>query len=152
MVLYEPMIRKIIWTLNVYKNYDEFYQTGLISLWEATLVYDETKGHFPNIAYKYIKGRMLQELTQENKHNGDVVYPTEEYWETIKDEHDAPHCESEILRSYCNSSNLTENQTKWVLHTFLSDRSIVEIAALEKVSPSTVKQWRKGAKARLAKC
>ena len=150
-VQYEPMIRKMIWTLNIYKNYDEFFQTGLISLWEATLVYDETKGNFPSIAYKYIRGRMLQELTQTNKHDTEMVYPKEEFWETVEDDHGAGVCEQEILLSYCSGSNLTDNQTKWVLHTFLSDRSIVEIATLENVSSSTVKQWRKGAKAKLSK-
>ncbi|MDQ0974630.1 DNA-directed RNA polymerase specialized sigma subunit [Neobacillus niacini] len=33
-VQYQPMIHKIIQSLHIYRNEDEFYQTGLIGLWK----------------------------------------------------------------------------------------------------------------------
>ena len=44
---YSKMIYSIIHSLGIYKNQDEFYQIGLISLWEASQQFDEQKGLFP---------------------------------------------------------------------------------------------------------
>jgi RNA polymerase sigma factor (sigma-70 family) len=53
-VQYQPMIHKIIKPLHM----DEFYQTGLIGLWEAAHAFDVRKGSFSNYAYTCIKGKM----------------------------------------------------------------------------------------------
>lgn len=47
------MIYQIIRSLHIYKNEEEFYQIGLIGLWEAQQRFDEQKGRFFNFAYSF---------------------------------------------------------------------------------------------------
>jgi RNA polymerase sigma factor (sigma-70 family) len=146
---YEPMIHKIIRSLHIYKNKEDFLHIGLISLWEATLSFNPAKGEFSNYAYSYIRGRILQEMQRNNTHSERSVYPKEEYWETVEDPGLGTPLEKEFLLSYCQG--LTEKETKWVLYTCIDFLSVQEIAQKENVSPSAVKQWRKGAKKKLQK-
>jgi RNA polymerase sigma factor (sigma-70 family) len=140
---YNPMIHKIIQSLNIYKNQEEFYQTGLIGLWEANKFFDASKGTFTNYAYTYIKGKLLTEMSNSNLLDERMLYPKEEYWETIEDQDASQPLEHEQLLSYCRS--LTEKETKWVLATYLHDLSMKEIAKRENVTVSAVKQWKQGA-------
>jgi RNA polymerase sigma factor (sigma-70 family) len=142
-VQYTPMIHKIMQTLHIYKNHEEFYQTGLIGLWEAQQNFDQEKGDFANYAYTSIKGKMLYAMNQSNKHEEKVVYPQEEFWSILEDTNPGNLLEMETLRTYCEG--LTEKETKWVIAHCKDCRSIREIAKRENVSVSAVKQWRVGA-------
>ncbi|CAH2716791.1 RNA polymerase sigma factor FliA [Neobacillus rhizosphaerae] len=144
---YEPMIHKIIHSLNIYHNQEEFYQTGLIGLWEASNRFNAEKGKFSNYAYSYIKGKILTELSTATKQKDKSIYPKEEYWDTIEDQGSHQPLEIELLLSYCQG--LTEKETKWVLASCLQFLSIREIAEQEQVSISAVKQWRNGARKKL---
>lgn len=144
---YEAMIWKIIHSLHIYKNKEEFYQTGLIALWEAEERFDPEKGNFASYAYKYIKGKILSEMTNRNKLEAQNVYPSEEFWDLVEDSISNPALETELILSFCD--HLTFNQRKWVLYTVIEDLSVNEIAKLENVSPSAVKAWRKGAQEKL---
>jgi RNA polymerase sigma factor (sigma-70 family) len=144
---YEPMIHKIIRSLNIYKNKQEFFHNGLIGLWEASETFDPSKGEFTNYAYTYIKGRILNELNKMNRHLDQTVSPKEEYWETIEEQNPVIPLETEILLSYCQ--DLSEKETKWVIYTCVEFLSVREIAKKENVSVSAVKQWRNGAKRKL---
>ncbi|WP_328585741.1 sigma-70 family RNA polymerase sigma factor [Rossellomorea aquimaris] len=137
----------MIQSLHIYKNQQEFYQIGLIALWEANKKYDPTKGAFPPYAYSYIKGRMLTEMTKSNQHEERNIYMKEDFWELIEEEKPASILPNELVLSYCKE--LTENQTKWVLYTCLQMLTICEIAEVENVSVSAVKKWRAGAKEKL---
>lgn len=147
---YELMIHKIMNTLHIYKNKEEFFQLGLIALWEANERFDPEKGGFTNFAYSYIKGRFLTEMTKKNKHEERNVYPKEEFWNAIEDTSPEQPFEVKFLLSYCET--LTDNQTKWVLYTCIDHLTIKEIALKEGVSESAVKAWRKGAKKKLKGC
>jgi DNA-directed RNA polymerase len=140
---YKPMIHRIIHSLGIYKNIDEFYQVGLIGLWDAAECFEAEKGDFTNYAYSYIKGRILNELSKNSKQEERNVYPKEEYWETVEDTHFDQPFEKEFLLSFCDG--LTEKETRWVLDTFYHCLTVREIAKKEGVSISAVKQWRKGA-------
>lgn len=144
---YENMIYKIMHSLNIYKNQEEFYQIGLIALWEANERFDPEKGAFTSFAYAYIRGRLMTELTKNNKHEERSMYPKDEFWDIIEDPLIEQPFEKKFLLTYCEA--LTENQTKWVLYTCIDDLSVAEIAKKEGVSVSAVKAWRKGAKERL---
>lgn len=144
---YEPMIYKIMNLLHIYKNKDEFFQLGLVGLWEAKLRFDPNKGEFTNYAFTYIKGLFLTELTKTRKQEERMVYPKDDFWEVIEDPCPVQPLEVKLLLTYCES--LTAQQTKWVLYTCLDGLSIKEIAAKEGVSISAVKMWRKGARCKL---
>lgn len=144
---YDAMIWKIIHSLHIYKNHREFYQTGLIALWEAKRGFDEDKGNFTSYAFSYIRGKLLTELTKRRKQEDTCLYPEEEFWSYIEDETTLPYLEKESILTYCE--RLTENQRKWVLYTALADLSIKEIADIEQVSMSAVKAWRRGAREKI---
>ncbi|CAM3572184.1 hypothetical protein GCM10009865_09690 [Aeromicrobium ponti] len=144
---YEPMIHKIMNNLNIYKNKDEFFQLGLISLWEAWKKFDSEKGKFVTYAFSYVKGKMLKELTIQTSYDQQCVYPEEEFWGLIEAPHGSEPIPINNLFSIC--STLTANQKKWVIYTFQFEISVQEIAAKEKVSLSAVKAWRHGAREKL---
>ena len=141
------MINKIIHSLHIYKDQEEFYQLGLIALWEATRRFDAKKGKLASYAYMYIKGYLLMELKKRRKDEERNLYPNEEFWSIMEDHSSFCPLEEETLRSYC--TGLTPNQTKWVLYSAQYCLSACEIAALEKVSVSAVKGWRAGAREKI---
>ncbi|MDZ5473260.1 sigma-70 family RNA polymerase sigma factor [Bacillus sp. 31A1R] len=145
---YEPMIWKIIQTLHIYKNKEEFYQIGLIALWEANKRFDAKKGNITGYAYTYIRGKIQSEMTRMNHYKEHMVFPKTEFWNLIKDGENIP-LETESILSLCK--DLTMNQKKWVLYTLHDDFTTIEIARKEKVSLSAVKDWKKGAKEKLRK-
>lgn len=144
---YEPMIHKIIRSLSIYRNKEEYYQLGLIGLWEAKKRFDASKGNFTNYAYTYIKGLLLMEISKSKKRDEKNVYAEDEFWDMVEDTHHVDPDAQDLIRSYC--IHLTENQAKWLTYTCLFDLSVTEIAQKENVSNSAVKNWRAGARAKL---
>lgn len=142
---HEKMIHSIIHSLHIFKNKDEFYQIGLIALWDALQNFNPETGKFSSYAYSYIRGRMLSHLSKETKQNERISYRHELFWEYIEDEH--IHHTIDDLMPYCQ--NLTNQQKKWVIHSFFFNRTQKEIAAFENVSISTVKGWRKASLAKI---
>jgi RNA polymerase sigma factor (sigma-70 family) len=143
-VQYRPMINKIMRSLHIYKNQNEFYQTGLIALWEASQSFDKRKGSFSNYAYTFMKGKMLSEMTQHNHYKENNILPKEEeFWEEVEGQETPHFLEKETIQTYCDG--LTEKEAKWVIQSSLYQRSIKEIAESEKVTLSAVKQWKSGA-------
>lgn len=59
LVQFEPMVKKQMLSLQIYKNQDEFFQIGLIGLWEAYNRFDSEKGAFPAFAQMTVRGKML---------------------------------------------------------------------------------------------
>lgn len=148
-VQYEPMINKILRSLNIYQNKEEFFQIGLVGLWEASLRFNPEKGKFTNYAYTYIKGLIMTDMTKRKKVMECEVYLTDELLGAIRDHQTKQPFEKNLLLTYCEG--LTVNQTKWVLYTYLDNFTVKEISEREKVSVSAVKAWRKGAKSKLEK-
>ncbi|WP_059171890.1 sigma-70 family RNA polymerase sigma factor [Bacillus sp. FJAT-27445] len=144
---FTPMIYSIIRSLHIYKNKEEFFQTGLVALWEAANGYESGKGQFESYAYRYIKGRLMTELTKAAIHEEKMVYPDDEFWETAGESSIGDILSKQLILSYCDC--LTPSQRKWVLYTCIHCLSIKEIAEKENVSISAVKIWRKEAKQRL---
>jgi RNA polymerase sigma factor (sigma-70 family) len=142
-VQYQPMIHKIIQSLHIYRNQDEFFQTGLIGLWEASQSFNERKGRFSNYAYSYIKGKMLTQMTRNNQYQDKHVLPEKEFWECIEDQVSSLFLEKETIQTYCEG--LTEKESKWVIASSIEQLTNKEIAEKEKVSLSAVKQWKSGA-------
>lgn len=146
---YQPMIHKIVHSLHLYKDKEEYFQLGLIALWEASMRFDPNKGSFPNYAYTSIKGTLLTELRKTLKDAEKYIFPKEEFWELIEDPGLERPLLAEDLNTYCQA--LTVNQRKWLFYTVNCGLSIKELAEQENVSLSAVKSWRAGARAKLVK-
>jgi DNA-directed RNA polymerase len=142
---YEPMIHKIILTLGIYKNREEFFQTGLIALWQAAERYDQERGAFSSFAYSYIKGHLQTEMTKRNKHDEHYVSVDDESWALIPD----LSCKLPFEWEDLDCEGLTDKEKKWLIYTVIQGLTIKEIATIENVSPSAVKLWRSGARKRL---
>ncbi|WP_157950908.1 sigma-70 family RNA polymerase sigma factor [Peribacillus acanthi] len=143
-----PIINSIIQSLGIYKNKDEYFQIGLIALWEATEKYDSSKGGFTTFAYSIIRGRILNHLRKEHRY--ETCNPTydpqvEEYYSQLS--YLPEYLQEEIVWQYCY--HLTENQKKWIKGGILERKGIKEIAVEHHVSVETVKSWRKLALANL---
>ena len=59
-VLYEGMIVNQIKKLGIRKDYEEYYQCGLIGLWHAYERFDAKKGYFPAYAVVTVRGYILE--------------------------------------------------------------------------------------------
>ncbi|AKP48377.1 MULTISPECIES: sigma-70 family RNA polymerase sigma factor [Bacillus] len=141
---YSPMIHAIINKLHIYKNKQEFYQVGLIALWEAQRNFQPEKGAFASYAYSFIKGRMLTELSNSRKWEeaaSTLLVETNAGFSEFP-ANDEPF-EKEILLSYCKT--LTSKQKFWVIASFYDGLTTKEIAHKASVSESAVKKWKKGA-------
>ena len=146
---YQPMIHKIIHTLHIYKNVDDFYQTGLIALWDAQKYYNDEKGSFTSFAYTWIKGCIINEMAKNKILSERYVCPDKEYWELITDQSDALPFEEEFLLTYGNT--LSEKETDWLIKACFTGLSIKEIAESEGVTVSAIKLRRMSARKKLLK-
>ncbi|WP_404322931.1 sigma-70 family RNA polymerase sigma factor [Cytobacillus firmus] len=144
---YEPMIHQIIRSLNIYQNQEEYFQIGLIRLWEAWNLFDHTKGKFLTFAYSIVKQKLIDELRKTRTQKNSTVTRSEEFWSSEETAYTPQPLEEEQLLSYCSS--LTKNQTIWVLSTFLDDLTVKQIAEQHGVTVSAVKAWKKGALTKL---
>jgi DNA-directed RNA polymerase len=149
---FDPMIHKIMNSLNIYKNRDEFYQLGVITLWNVWKDHDPKKGPFISYAYGFVKGKMMNELTKQANHKARFVYPKEEFWEAIEEvvEESQEFSTTDLLHDLLKSCRtLSENQRKWLKYTLCDQLTVREIADKEQVSLSAVKNWRQGAREKL---
>ena len=134
---YSNMIYSIIHSLRIYKNHDEFYQVGLIALWEGSQHYDEQKGVFAPYIYKFIKGKLLTALKKEIKLDDRYDCPENEdgfnliYEDTV--------LEMEDLLSHFH--HLTDLQKKWVVSRFYYGLSNRDIAEMENIALRKVRAW-----------
>lgn len=148
-IQYEPMIHQIIRRLSIYKNQDEFYQIGLIALWEAYEKFDSKQGEFLNYAYMTVKGRLINELKRHHKREQQSM-SLESFEQIDRGMLDCyERLQQENLEAY--TEHLTENQKRWLLLTFIEQKSLAEIASTYDVSVAAVKSWRKSALQKLRK-
>ena len=134
---YSNMIHSIIHSLRIYKNHDEFYQVGLIALWEGSQHYDEQKGRFATYIYKFIKGKLLNALKKEKNLDDQYVYPENEDGFNLK--HEDAVLEMEDLLSHFY--HLTDLQKKWVVLRFYYGLSNRDIAKMENIALRKVRAW-----------
>jgi RNA polymerase sigma factor (sigma-70 family) len=143
---FTPMIHHMIKKLLIYKDKQEFFQIGLISIWETMSHFKEEKGKYSNYLYRHMQGRFLDELKRRTREAERNAYPSEEFWALME----SPILyreEEDYIKDLCKE--LSERETNWVIATFVHQMTVEEIAQNERVSPSAVKWWRKGAKEKL---
>ncbi|PAE11502.1 RNA polymerase subunit sigma-24 [Niallia circulans] len=143
---FTPMIHHMIKKLLIYKDKQEFFQIGLISIWETMSQFKEEKGKYSNYLYRHMQGRFLDELKRRTREAEWNDYPSEEFWALME----SPILyreEEDYIKGLCKE--LSEGETTWVIATFVHQLTVKEIAQKERVSPSAVKWWRKTAKEKL---
>ncbi|WP_428910019.1 sigma-70 family RNA polymerase sigma factor [Niallia sp. Krafla_26] len=144
---YSKMIHSIIHSLHIYKDHDEFYQIGLIALWNASENFDETKAQFSTYAYHFIKGRMLTHLKKEKKQEDASTTMSEEDWLQLG-YHDC-FLEKETLLSHFY--HLTEKEEQWVMLRYYEGLSNKEIADRLGLKVTTVRACERRAMSKVMK-
>ncbi|MFS0862224.1 sigma-70 family RNA polymerase sigma factor [Fredinandcohnia sp. 179-A 10B2 NHS] len=143
---YKPLIYQIIKSLHLYGDKDQFYQIGLIGLWEASTRFKAEEGaKFSTYAFTIIRGKLMDHIRRENHYvevcetfgkEGDMNLTIEVDFEG-----------SMLIEMYCRE--LTLNQKRWVLGRIIQDKSNKEIAEEHGVSVEAVKSWGKTAMKKL---
>ena len=132
---YSNMIHSIIHSLHIYKDHDDFYQIGLIALWNASENFDEEKGKFSTYAYSFIKGRILTYLKKEKLQEERYLSAPEEDSQEMG--YDVQFLEKENLVSYFH--HLSDKEKQWVILRFYDVLSNRQIAEKWNVKVSTVR-------------
>jgi RNA polymerase sigma factor (sigma-70 family) len=146
----EWLINYCIKQLHIYKNEEDFYQEGLVGLWEAYERFDESRGvEFRTFAWRTILSKMLTLLAKNSKREDRQATLTDAIVEVIEDVFTTVPFEYETLLLYCDG--LTPNQKKWVILHFIEGKGPMEIAEEEGVGIETVKSWRRYALQRIRK-
>ncbi len=138
---YNPLIHHLIRKLNIICDKDEFYQIGLIALWEASQTYNPEKGQFISYAYKSIQGKMLIQLCKATKIGGREVKKSPEYWDLLKVEEEVSFLEWYFPKDFLTS--LTNNQYIWLAEYIQFGKTITDIAYEYNTTYATVKSWKR---------
>lgn len=147
--LFEPMVKKQILSLQIYKNQEEFIQIGKIALWEAYHRFNPEKGAFPAFAQSTVRGKMLHHMGKEYRFDQNRTELTAEMVEVLPDPRIDCPLEKEIILSYCDG--LTNNQLTWVIQGIIEGKKPKDIAKQEGVPVIRVKNWRREALKKLLK-
>lgn len=144
---YHHMIIGTINKLKIRKELEDFYQIGLIALWNAFEHYNPERGNFSAYAQSIIRGHLLMEFDRRYvRYRTYCIFGNEKGWD-VPDRFAITPLEKEELEVYF--TGLTENQRKWAFATFYENKKVGEIAVEFMVTEEAVKSWRKGAIKRL---
>lgn len=146
---YEPLIKKQMVSLRIYKDFDEFFQLGCIALWEAYVNFDPTKGSFSTYAISTIRGKYMTLLTKKTKDEERQVLIGDERFDFLPSSWTLSPLEQESVEAYM--IGLTKRERVWVYEAILLGKKTSEIAADYHVSTATVRQWKQGALRKMRK-
>ncbi|WP_088104221.1 sigma-70 family RNA polymerase sigma factor [Halalkalibacter urbisdiaboli] len=140
---FEPLIKGQLKKLHLYQDHEEFYQVGVIALWEAYRHFDDEKGCFEAYAYQTVRGRLLTKLRRERLYSERTIFLDEQSNGQIPDVDDP--CETSIMLLSPYLTQLTPREQLWVYEAVILDKKREDIAKEQGVSVSTVASWRKQA-------
>jgi RNA polymerase sigma factor (sigma-70 family) len=146
-VLYNfmPLIKAQIRALRIYKDYENYFQVGMIALWDAYRNFDSTKGSFSNYAYHTVRGKLKTELRKQSN----VQQHEKMKEDIILGHYEETYLQSEMVQALLQQ--LTTKQRKWFYYAIIEHMTPSEIALQEGVSTEAVKSWRRQALRKLKK-
>lgn len=118
--LYEGMIVNQIKKLGIRQDYEEYYQCGLIGLWNAYERFDAEKGCFPAYAHVTVRGYMLERLKKEST--------VQERYVCVGEYEDSFHFEDIEMRVKDLMSVLDKKEKYIILERFFVGKTMGEIA------------------------
>ncbi|MEH6938336.1 sigma-70 family RNA polymerase sigma factor [Bacillus sp. JJ664] len=134
LVHYSPMVKSLIKTLRIYKNFEDYYQVGLVALWQAYEHFKEEKGSFSNHAYTTVRGHLLNEMTKESKYDQRFVV-VDSYKEDVH-YHDEAFLFDQFKSHLDGVSSL---QKRIIIDRFYLSKSFSEIANRCKMPEASVR-------------
>ncbi|WP_010531879.1 sigma-70 family RNA polymerase sigma factor [Lentibacillus jeotgali] len=154
----ERRIHYHIHRLNIQDPHQEYFQEGLVAMWNAYEKYEPDKGPMATYFNFIIQKRMMdlrriqyrEAKREETPFNEEHDYQSEEnaYSRLPQDASESSFREAfwEEVREM-----LTENQWKWVRFSVIANMPVKEIAEQEGVTAEAVKSWGKAARRKLRK-
>ncbi|NEU30294.1 sigma-70 family RNA polymerase sigma factor [bacterium LRH843] len=148
---YKGLIKNQIKKLNLTHRFDEFYQVGVIGLWQAYERFQDGKGAFPAYALQTVRGHMLMALRSEKRFLDKHVVMDKQ---TSLDFNQAdPSATIDVAPTLSelipDPKLLTPRERLWVQEAIILGKKLGEIAEDQGVSKNTVSSWRKQAVKRL---
>ncbi|SEQ14060.1 sigma-70 family RNA polymerase sigma factor [Piscibacillus halophilus] len=142
---YESMIYHLIHKLNIQDREGEFYQQGLIALWESYQKYYD-RDSFSKITYITIRSRLIDLIRKKSR-----LIERETVSEFFQEEaeHDASIENFDPMFWELVRGALTEKQWIYVQKRIVEGKGIKEIATEEHVTIDAVKGWGKEVKRKL---
>ncbi|HEK9101226.1 sigma-70 family RNA polymerase sigma factor [Bacillus pfraonensis] len=119
--LYEKMIKNQMKKLCLYRDYEEYYQCGLIGLWKAYEKYEEEKGTFSAYAFVTVRGYLLEKLKKENRFQKRHTFASQEILQNV--------CGIEVSSEIQDFMGLLDEEEKHIIvERFYAGKKIHEIA------------------------
>lgn len=158
----EKRIHYYINRLHIQDNNEDFYEEGLVALWDAYTTYEPDKGPMATYFNYTIKNRLIDRIRKENSITEKLVhYKLENKYlynegnyvcgqasnTSIPGKEDIFIDNAQLWEQL--EINLTEKQWKWVKYAIIGELSMKEIASKENVSVEAVKSWGKEVRKKL---
>ncbi len=150
----ERRIHYHIHKLHINDPHQEFYQEGLVAMWNAYENYKPDKGPLATYFNYTIRNRMIDLIRKKTREReNDDTYEAHQFLKRTHGNYvraggrmyPISNQETEYFHENTDlediKKELTENQWKWVLLFIVKDLSIKEIADREGVSTDAVKSW-----------
>ncbi|WP_174614720.1 sigma-70 family RNA polymerase sigma factor [Virgibacillus ihumii] len=164
--IFEQNKRRIhfqIHKLNINDPHEEFFQEGLIAMWNAYEKYQPDKGPMATYFNCIIRNRLIDHLRKETTHQNiqekaikeELTQITEGNHHSLRgkvdlrlvSEQSLPLTDPALWKSL--KSHLTERQWKWIYYHIIEDMSYTEIAVTENTTVEAVKSWGKQVRMKL---
>ncbi|RLL46946.1 sigma-70 family RNA polymerase sigma factor [Oceanobacillus piezotolerans] len=158
----ERRIHYQIQKLNIRDPHHEFFQEGLVAMWNAYETYQPDKGPLATYFNFTIRNRLIDRIRKENRIQEKTELIVENEKKTMNDgnyqrSREAstliPNLKSEVIddHTFWNrvKAPLSDKQWKWVKQHIIEEKSLKEIAEAENVSLEAVKSWGKTARKKL---
>lgn len=147
---YLPLVYGAMKYLKIYDQKDDFYQIGLVALWEAMVRYDEKKGKFESYAYSYILNRMKTMMSRMNYYRERHQITEDKYLNMYADKPYASCILNDLVfETYLKF--LTDNQQEVVVERYLYNHSVLETSNRLGISVNAVKNRTRDALNKLRK-
>ncbi|MFD1362394.1 sigma-70 family RNA polymerase sigma factor [Lentibacillus salinarum] len=163
----ELRIHYHIHRLNIRDPHHEYYQEGLVAMWNAYEKYEPDKGPLATYFNYTIRNRLIDLMRKQNReHEKDAIYLQEQSTRMKDGNYYRRHGTAYPVMQVADTpfpyegidsaalwktikDELTENQWKWVTYHVVEGLTITAIAEQEDTSREAVKSWGKGAKRKL---
>ena len=122
---HEELIKKAIFKLKIYRDFEEYMQVGRIALWKAAKNFDKTKGEFAMFAYMTVKYAITRELTRSNDVSENEIAVEDEVFSNVEQQ---PTVQPSLEWPEW-FSNLKEDEQFLLKVLFLENLNLKEVAA-----------------------
>ncbi|MFC4402937.1 sigma-70 family RNA polymerase sigma factor [Gracilibacillus xinjiangensis] len=143
----ERIIHHLIHKYRIRDREGDFYQEGLIALWEAVQTYDESRSKLSTHIYNCISSRFLNKIKKENREKEQL----KTWLINIKAEdlliEDRDELDKQLLRDI--RKVLSDRQWCWFYHFVLHDQPARDIARHYCVTDHAVKSWARSARSKI---